>query len=163
MQPANRLGTLLRNLIDRLDADVEQRYIDDGLDYRPRFTPVVRALDALGPASIAVLARHQGMRHSALSQTVAQMTRLGLVRQVPGKDGRERIVMPTRKLTKLLPRIRRHWHATHAAAADLDASLPHPLAATVQAALDALDERSFAERACHHFHAGDVDETAPNP
>ncbi|MGH8045459.1 MAG: MarR family transcriptional regulator, partial [Stenotrophomonas sp.] len=128
---------------------------------RPRFTPVVRALDALGPASIAVLARHQGMRHSAFSQTVAQMGRLGLVRQVAGKDGRERIVAPTRKLTAMLPRIRRHWQATNAAAADLDASLQHRLATTVRAALDALDERSFAERARHHFNAGDVDDDSP--
>ncbi|WP_140719000.1 MarR family winged helix-turn-helix transcriptional regulator [Pseudomonas sp. Hp2] len=162
MKPVDRLGTLLRNLIDRLDSDVEQRYIDDGLDYRPRFTPVVRALDALGPASITVLARHQGMRHSAMSQTVAQMVRLGLVRQVAGKDGRERIVAPTRKLSTLLPRIRRHWQATNAAAAELDASLPHPLAATLQAALNALDQRSFADRARHHFDAGDSDENTPN-
>lgn len=163
MKPVDRLGTLLRNLIDRLDADVEQRYLDDGLDYRPRFTPVVRALDALGPASIAVLARHQGMRHSAMSQTVAQMARLGLVRQVAGKDGRERIVTPTRKLSVLLPRIRRHWQATNAAAADLDACVPHSLAATVQAALDALDERSFSDRARHYFDAGDPDGNPPAP
>ncbi|MGH3804824.1 MAG: hypothetical protein ACRDTD_32710, partial [Pseudonocardiaceae bacterium] len=64
-------------------------------------------------------------------------------------------------LTAMLPRIRRHWQATNAAAADLDASLQHRLATTVRAALDALDERSFAERARHHFNAGDVDDDSP--
>lgn len=151
MQPRDRLGTLLRNLIDRLDGDVEQRYRDDGLDFRPRFTPVVRALAALGPTSIAAIARHQGMRHSAVSQTVAQMRRQGFVHLVHGEDGRERIVSPTPALTEILPRIEQHWTATNAAAAGLEAELPNPLAATLQAALEALDRRSFAERARIHF------------
>jgi DNA-binding MarR family transcriptional regulator len=158
MKPVNRLGTLLRNLIDRLDADVEQRYRDDGLEYRPRFTPIVRGLDALGPASIAAIARHQGLRHSAVSQTISQMQRHGLVQLVTGIDGRERIVEPTAHLVAILPRIRRHWRATNAAAADLEASLPHPLATTLQAALEALDQRSFAERAHNHFNAETSDE-----
>ena len=36
------LGTLLRTLIDALDGDVERAYAQAGLDFRPRFTPVVR-------------------------------------------------------------------------------------------------------------------------
>ncbi|MDB5443656.1 MAG: hypothetical protein JWP86_1132 [Phenylobacterium sp.] len=151
MEPPDRLGTRLRNLIDRLDGDVERRYRDDGLDFRPRFTPVVRALSALGPASIATIARHEGMRHSAVSQTVAQMQRQGLVKLAPGADARERIVALTPALTEILPRIERHWAATSAAAAGLEAELPHPLAATLQAAIEALDRRSFAERARFHF------------
>ncbi|MEY2504691.1 MAG: hypothetical protein QOG27_971, partial [Verrucomicrobiota bacterium] len=147
MTPSDRLGTLLRNLIDRLDGDVEQRYRDDGLDYRPRFTPVLRALLALGPASITTIARQVGMRHSAISQTVAQMQRQGMVKLAPGPDGRERIVAPTRALNAILPRLERHWAATNAAAAELEAELSHPLAATLHAAVEALDRRSFAERA----------------
>ncbi|GAA0301686.1 helix-turn-helix domain-containing protein [Sphingomonas oligophenolica] len=151
MESRDRLGTLLRNLIDRLDGDVEQRYRDDGLNFRPRFAPVVRALAALGPTSIAAIARHEGMRHSAVSQTVAQMQGQGLVHLAQGADGRERIVGPTPALTAILPRIERHWAATSAAAAGLEAELPNPLAATLQAAIEALDQRSFAERARIHF------------
>lgn len=146
MKPTNQLGTLLRDLIDRLDGDVEQRYRDDGLDYRPRFTPAVRALDRLGPASIAAIARQAGMRHSAVSQTIAQMQRQGLVAYAPGSDGRERIVAPTPTLTAILPRLARHWAATNAAAAALEAELPYPLAETLLAAAEALDRHSFADR-----------------
>lgn len=151
MNSSDWLGTLLRNLIDRLDGDVEQGYRDDGLDYRPRFTPVVRALSALGPASITAIARQVGMRHSAVSQTVAQMQRQGLVRLGPGPDGRERMVAPTPALTKILPRLERHWAATNIAAAALEAELPHPLTVTLHAAIEALERRSFAERATIHF------------
>jgi DNA-binding MarR family transcriptional regulator len=108
---------------------------------------VVRALSMLGPASIAAIARQVGMRHSATSQTVAQMQRQRLVKLIPGPDGRERIVSPTPALMAILPQLEQHWAATNAAAAALEAELPHPLAATLHAAVEALDRRSFAERA----------------
>lgn len=145
------LGTLLRNLLERLDGDVEQRYRDDGLPYRPRFTPVVRALAEQGPQSITTIAKSVGMRHSAISQTVAQMQRQGLVSLITGEDGRERLIQPTATLLAMMPRIARHWDATNAAAAELDAALPHSLEASIRATIDALNQRSFAERARQHF------------
>ena len=50
--PAVGLGTLLRRLLDLLDGDVQRAYDELGLDYRPRYTPVVVALLDLGPSSI---------------------------------------------------------------------------------------------------------------
>jgi DNA-binding MarR family transcriptional regulator len=144
-------GTLLRNLIDRLDSDVDQRYREDGLDYRPRFTPVARALSIFGPKSIATIAREAGMRHSAISQTVAQMRRQGLITLVAGRDGRERLVTPTPLLVSMMPQLVRHWAATNAAAAELDAELPQSLVAAVRAALEALEQRSFADRTRETF------------
>lgn len=157
MSTSDSLGTLLRTLIERLDGDVEQRYIDDGLEYRPRFTPVVRALKHLGPSSIATIARHIGMRHSAVSQTVAQMERHQLITYRPGKDARERLVEATPKLHAMQPRLDAHWRATTAAATSLESDLPHPLAATVKAALEALDRQSFADRARDHFQPKEED------
>ena len=68
------LGTRLRHVLDLLDGDVARVYADLGLaDYRPRFSPVARAIAALGPSSIRDIARAIGVTHSAASQTVAQM------------------------------------------------------------------------------------------
>ena len=83
------LGTELRRLIDLLDSDVEKCYMSLGLRYRPRFTPVVKALEALGPSSIKVISRHSNLSHSAASQTVAHMTKEGLLTMREGADGRE--------------------------------------------------------------------------
>ena len=80
------LGTLLRHLIELLDSAVEQQYANSGLSYRPRYTPVMRALLDLGPASIRAIARHAGITHSAVSQTVAQMAKQGLIRLEPGGE-----------------------------------------------------------------------------
>jgi hypothetical protein len=49
------LGTLMRHvpeLLELLDGDVARIYADLGVpDYRPRYSPVVRALVTLGPLS----------------------------------------------------------------------------------------------------------------
>ena len=141
------LGTRLRHVLDLLDGDVARVYADIGLDgYRPRFSPVVRALVLLGPASIRDLARAIGVTHSAASQTVTQMARSGLVTLEPGTDARQRIVRLTGRARELLPVIDAEWAATSAAAADLDAELPVPLGEMLAAILRAVARRPMRER-----------------
>jgi len=141
------LGTRLRHVLDLLDGDVAQVYADLGLgDYRPRFSPVVRALAILGPSPIRDLARAIGVTHSAASQTVTQMTRAGLVTLEPGADARQRIVHLTGRARSLLPVIDAEWAATGAAAAGLDAELPVPLGEMLAAVLRAVQRRPMRDR-----------------
>ena len=122
-------------------------YADLGLaDYRPRFSPVVRVVVALGPSSIRDIARSIGVTHSAASQTVAQMSRCGLVVLEPGEDARQRIVRLTDRARSLLPVIDAEWSATEAAAADLDAELPVPLGEMLAAILRAVERRPMRDR-----------------
>lgn len=143
---APTLGTLLRHLIELLDGDLERPYRDLGLDYRPRYTPVVRALVDLGPSPIRDIARAVGITHSAASQTVAQMTRKGLLRAKPGADARERVVGMTPKLRRMLARLEVQWAATDVAADRLNEELPHSLQDVVSSAISALERKPFAER-----------------
>jgi len=143
------LGTLLRHLVELLDDAVEARYVASGLDYRPRFTPVVRALLELRSASIRVIARHAGLTHSAASQTVALMTRAGLVRSHAGDDGRERVVSLSPRAVGMVPELKRLWATTNAAASELDSELTMPLSSLVQEAIRALENRPFGERIEH--------------
>lgn len=140
------LGTELRRLIELLDGDVERRYASLGLDYRPRFTPIVRSIEMLGPASIKSIARYSGLSHSAVSQTVAQMSKFGLLTLKQGQDGRERIAEPTEILKQMLPLLHTEWAATNRAAAQLETELSASLLQTVGEAIDALQRQSFAER-----------------
>jgi DNA-binding MarR family transcriptional regulator len=144
--PTPTLGTLLRHLIEHLDGAVEANYRAAGLDYRPRYTPVVKALTALGPVSIRALSRQAGISHSAASQTVSQMTREGLVAPQPGRDGRERIVALTPRAEAMLPAITLQWRAVNAAADTLDAELAVPLSSLLVEAIAALERRSFGAR-----------------
>jgi DNA-binding MarR family transcriptional regulator len=140
------LGTELRRLIELLDGDVEKHYDALGLEYRPRFTPIVRALEALGPTSIKSIAIQSGLSHSAVSQTVAQMVKFKLLALKSGSDGRERIVEPTTVLVQMLPALHAQWAATNGAARKLETELSASLLQTVGEAICALQSRSFADR-----------------
>jgi DNA-binding MarR family transcriptional regulator len=140
------LGTLLRRLIDALDGAVESAYHEAGLDFRPRYTPVIRLLLDAGPLPIRDIAQHAGLTHSALSQTVSQLQREGWVEVRAGRDRRERVVHPSPKARASEPALRRRWAITAAAAASLDAELPHGLESLLRRALDALESKPFKER-----------------
>ncbi|MDO9609688.1 MAG: helix-turn-helix domain-containing protein [Brevundimonas sp.] len=143
---APTLGTLMRCLIDLLDGEVEAAYAVAGLAWRPRYTPVLRALKRVGPASIKIIAREAGVSHSAASQTVSQMAREGLVALTPGADARERIVVLTPATKAMIPALERQQAATNAAAAELDAELSAPLTEVLREAVDALHRRPFGAR-----------------
>lgn len=141
------LGTLLRHVLDVLDGDVAAVHQRLGLtDYRPRYSPVVRALVADGPLPIRDLAARVGVTHSAASQTVAQMRRAGLVDLSPGADARHRIVTLTDRARALLPAIEAEWAATTTAVRHLDTELPVPLADELYAVLAALRRRPLRDR-----------------
>jgi len=146
MSHVSGLGTLLRHLVELLDGAVEQSYARAGLTYRARYTPVVRALTDLGPASIRAIARHAGTTHSAASQTVALMVKDGLLRARPGEDARERIVALTPQARRMLPALRRQWDIIDAAARLLDAELTVPLSTVASEAIQALAREGFTER-----------------
>jgi DNA-binding MarR family transcriptional regulator len=137
---------LLRHLIELLDGAVEQTYRDAQLDYRPRYTPVLRALIAGGPASIKDLAAHAGLTHSAASQTVAQMRRAGLVQVERGTDMRRQVVSLTTRAKTMIPTLERMWEVVNEAARELDAELVHPLSQLVEGAIVALERRPFGDR-----------------
>ncbi|WP_312320450.1 helix-turn-helix domain-containing protein [Stenotrophomonas sp.] len=145
-RPSPTLGTLVRHLLEQLDGDLEAVYEASGLEWRPRYTPVLRVLMRQGPVSIKVLAQEIGITHSAASQTVTQMTKHGLVTLKPGADARERIVVLSAKARRMVPALQRQWAATNAAAAQLDAELSVPLSAVLSEAIAALDQRPFATR-----------------
>ncbi|WNG36744.1 MarR family transcriptional regulator [Archangium violaceum] len=140
------LGTQLRHLLELLDGAVAQAYEDAGLDYRPRYTPVMRVLQQHDSASIGQIAAAAGITQPAATQTVALMKKEGLVSVEPGEDGRQRLVCLTRRGRDLLPGLEACWAATRAAADNLDAELPFPLSQCLADAIDALETKSFGER-----------------
>jgi DNA-binding MarR family transcriptional regulator len=139
-------GVLLRRLVDHLDGAVEQAYLDAGLDYRPRFTPILRALLNNGPSTLRTLSGHTGVTHSAVSQTITQMAARQWVSLEPGTDARERIVTLTPFALEQLPRLERCWAATEAASRSLDEDLGQSLADVLIRALEALERRPLADR-----------------
>jgi DNA-binding MarR family transcriptional regulator len=145
--PANAtLGTLLRHLIETLDGSVQAAYADLSLNYRPRYTPVLRVLRELGSASIRTISQRAGITHSAVSQTVSQMSRDGLIEMQVGNDARERIVALSPAAIAMLPALETQWAITNAAAQALDDELSMPLSQLLREAIDALERQPFKAR-----------------
>jgi DNA-binding MarR family transcriptional regulator len=141
------LGTQLRHLIELLDGAVEQAYVDAGLDYRPRYTPVMRVLAERPSATIGELATLGKITQPAATQTVALMVKKGLLTVAAcGEDGRQRVVRLSAAGEALVPQLRACWQATKAAADGLDAELAFPLSACLEQATAALEKRSFGAR-----------------
>ncbi|MBV8465728.1 MAG: MarR family transcriptional regulator [Burkholderiales bacterium] len=153
------LGTQLRHLIELLDGAVERAYTDIGLDYRPRYTPVMRILMRQGPATVGEIAEAAAITQPAVTQTVGRMVEAGLVSIEPGsRDARQRIVQLTPKGQALVPELERCWRATAMAAQSLDRDLEHPLGEILEATIRALEGHSFDERiraARHTLERGD--------
>lgn len=140
------LGTQLRHLIDLLDGDVATAYTEAGLDYRPRYTPVMRVLGEHGSAAIGEIAAFAGITQPAATQTVALMKKEGLVVIVPGADARQRLVALSEQGRALLPQLQVCWAATARAAASLDADLAFPLSQCLADAIAALGQQPYIER-----------------
>ncbi len=130
-----------------LDGDVERLYARLGLPFRSRYTPIVKALILRESATIKELAAIVGLTHSAVSQTLLQMARDGLVNATPGADGRERVMRLTPAAKALLPQVFACWDAVNGAAEDLSEEIGIPLDEACRRAIAALSETSFEARA----------------
>lgn len=140
------LGTQLRHLLELLDGAVAEAYARESLRYRPRYTPVMRALIASEPRAISQIAEVAGISQPAATQTVSLMIRDGLVSSEPGPDARQRMIRLTAAGRDLLPGLQACWRATAAAASDLDSELCCPLSQVLADAITALERKSFEDR-----------------
>jgi DNA-binding MarR family transcriptional regulator len=141
------LGTQLRHLIELLDSAVEAAYANAGIDYRPRYTPVMRVLAQQDSVTVGQIAELAGITQPAATQTVALMKKEGLVQVASSaSDGRQRVVRLSRRGESLLPTLQACWLATRQAADGLDAELPYPLSQCLAEAITALSRQSFGER-----------------
>jgi DNA-binding MarR family transcriptional regulator len=141
------LGTQLRHLIELLDGAVGAAYEEAGLAYRPRYTPVMRALLDSEPLTIGEIAQRAGITQPAATQTVGLMAREGLLLVEAGqRDARQKLVKLSEQGRVLLPRVQACWKATAGAAASLDAELDYPLSQALDDAIRALEGKPFGER-----------------
>lgn len=148
MQSTDLIGTRLKQVQDLLDGGLAQVYAELGLPgFRLRYTPVLKVLDSANGQSIRDLAEAVGVTHSAMSQTVAQLLRDGLVSSEKGSDARSRVVQLTPAAKKIMPTLDREWRMTSILARELEAEMSIPLSQALDEVLALLAKRPYAERA----------------
>jgi DNA-binding MarR family transcriptional regulator/SAM-dependent methyltransferase len=139
------LGELLRHLCTLVDRGAEQIYQQKNLNYRPRFTPVMRAL-ADGDLLVSEITDRVSITQSAISQSLKLMEQEGLVNVRRGGDARQSIVSLTRKGKKILVSLQSHWQATFNAIDALETEIDAPLRSVLTNTIAALEQSDFAER-----------------
>ena len=141
------LGTTLRHLIELLDGSVERVYSDFGLDYKPRFTPIMRILAKIEVISVSELAKEAGITQPAATQTIQAMAKKGLVTiSVNKKDSRQKQISLSKQGRAMMIQLERCWQATAIAAETLDNELQTPLTVLAEEAIQALEKKSFLSR-----------------
>lgn len=139
------LGELLRYVGELVEQGGEERYRALNLDYRARYTPVMRAL-AAGAETVTEIVARSHLTQGAISQSVSLMSKDGLIGQHSLEDGRKNGIHLTDKGKKLLAKLEPHWEVIFLAIQTLERDIDHSLLEALQATARALEEKGFAER-----------------
>ena len=139
------LGELLRYVAELVEQGAEEQYRRMGLEYRPRFTPVMRAL-AAGAETVTDVTKQTRLTQGAVSQTVKLMGGAGLVERYGVSDGRKSGLRLTRDGRDLARALEPQWEATFTAIGELENEIGYPLLTVLQETANALDRQGFGPR-----------------
>ncbi|MGJ7914971.1 MarR family winged helix-turn-helix transcriptional regulator [Massilia sp. LXY-6] len=139
------LGELLRYVNELVEHGAEEHYRAMRLDYRARYTPVLRALKA-GAQTVTDITERTRLTQGAISQTVALLEGDGLVSRHAVDDGRKSGIRLTAAGRTLVAKLERHWTATFAAIGNLEEEIGYPLRRALEAAAEALEREGFSAR-----------------
>lgn len=139
------LGELLRYVSELVEQGAEEHYRTMNLNYRARYTPVLRALQG-GAQTVTDITTRTYLTQSAISQTVALLESDGLITRHTVSDGRKSGIQLTVVGRELVAKLEAHWAATFAAIAHLEEEIGHPLQQALERTAKALENRGFSAR-----------------
>lgn len=139
------LGELLRYLAELVDKGSEETYRNMNIRYRPRFTPVLRAMHE-GAVTIQDVTAATRLTQGAVSQSVALMEQEGIVSRQQLSDGRSSALTLTPEGEALTRRLLSHWEAIFGAIATLEQDAGWPVMRSLETLIHCLETRGFQER-----------------
>ena len=138
-------GEMLRYLSGHFDSSSEKMYPDLPVDYRSRYTPVLRAI-AAGALTISDIKSMTLLTQGAVSQTVALMEKDGILERISLTDGRKQALLLTSAGRTVQCRLDVHWQALFLSIEILEQETGVSLMAALQKTIKALESRSAEER-----------------
>lgn len=149
---AGAFGTRLRRLSERLDRDVSKLYEASGIDFEPRWYPVVALLDEREPLGVTQIAAALGLSHPAVSQVVRQLTEAGLVASSRDEsDERRRLLTLTNTARKRMGDLEPLWSAIALATEQLIGDEVPGLLILLDELDKALDTKGLGDRVHEHL------------
>lgn len=145
MKNAPGLGELLRYTAELIDSGSQAAYREMSLNYRPRYTPVLRAL-AAGAMTVTDITAMTHLTQGAVSQSVSLMEQDGILRRGPLEDGRKSGLHLTDSGEALVSQLKSHWQTLFTAIHQLEKEVGWPLLQVLEQTAHALEEKDFAQR-----------------
>ncbi|WP_434632821.1 MarR family winged helix-turn-helix transcriptional regulator [Chromobacterium sp. CV08] len=139
------LGELLRYVGELVEQGAEEHYQTMSLNYRARYTPVLRALHA-GAQTVTDITARTHLTQGAISQTVTLLESDGLITRHVVNDGRKSGIQLTSSGRDLVAKLEVHWATTFAAIARLEEEIGYPLRQALEDAAHALEGQGFSAR-----------------
>ena len=141
------IGTRLRLLSERLARDAAQVYRHYGLDFEPRWFPVLYALMENDGQSVSELTASTGQSQVSVSQIIKAMAAHGLVQLRPSSaDGRKTVVRLTVSARARLPALRQQIDDVGTVMDQVLGATSHNLWLALNQFEAQLDEKGFFER-----------------
>lgn len=163
------LGSRLKRLAERMQADVVKVSGRIGLDIQPSQFPLLATLDVDGPRTIGELADAMQLSQPAITRSVSKLTQLGLIEVARrGRDQRHKTVALTPQGEAAMARAKALlWPSVEGAVQDLLRDLPGSFLASLDAIEARLGERPLHRRAAELAENGLVirpftDDLAPH-
>ena len=145
MSNKSGLGELLHYVADLVDQGSEKIYAQMDLNYRARYTPVLRAIDQ-GAITITSITTISKLTQSAISQSVALMEKDGLIIKNTLSDARKSSLHLTDKGKNLIQKLKKHWEVIFTAITQLEQDIGYPLLSILEKTASALEQKSFDQR-----------------
>lgn len=139
------LGELLRYVAELVDSGSAATYRDMTLDYRPRYTPILRAMVS-GACTVTEITGQTSLTQGAVSQSVSMMEQDGILIKSPLQDGRKSSLRLTEKGQQLITVLQSHWETLFTAIDQLEKEIGYPLISVLQKTAGALERQGFDER-----------------
>ena len=143
------LGELLRYVSELVEYGAEQHYNQMQINYRARYTPVLRALRS-GAQTVSEITACTHLTQGAISQTLGHMEADGIITRQRGDDGRKTFICLTDHGHGLVLKLEQHWEATFATIAQLEQEVGHPIRQVLQDTARLLEQRGFSQRLSDH-------------
>jgi DNA-binding MarR family transcriptional regulator len=141
------IATRLTRLSDNLRKDGQLIYQAYGVDFEPKYFPVVFVLYAKPPLNVVQIAEEIGYSHPSTISLLKDLEKKGLVESKKDlQDERKRMVRLTAKGRALVKKIQPVWQIMIHALNDLLAT-ENNLLATITEVERRMDEQSFYQRA----------------
>jgi DNA-binding MarR family transcriptional regulator len=143
------LGSRLKRLAERLQADAARVHRALGIDAQPAELALMAALDRLGPLTVSAAVEALGVSQPAVTRTAAALVERGLLAAESGEDDqRRRVLALTRSGKAIVARAKRSaWPAIDRAVSTMCAPLEGPLLEQITALERQLEDQPLEARA----------------